>query len=155
MFKPKKLILLVSLLVVGMLLLAACGADEPTPTAVEQIVDTQATADAEASGEEAAGVDAAADAAADAGAEAEEPDAAGESSTEEQGPMLRSEVPRVSVEELKERLDNGETIVIGDTRSETAFEISHIAGAISTPESEVLSQLEGIPLDQAIILYCS
>ncbi len=143
MFWIKKLTLLVTLFMVGMLLLAACGAEEPTPVVVEEVVDTQATAEAEAA------------IAADARADTEEPDVASESSSETQAPTQKSEVPRISAEELKERLDNGETIVIGDTRSIFAYNDSHIAGAISVPVSEAVTQLEGIPLDQAIILYCS
>ncbi len=48
MYWIKKLTLLVTLFMVGMLLLAACGAEEPTPVVVEEVVDTQATAEAEA-----------------------------------------------------------------------------------------------------------
>jgi hypothetical protein len=145
MFKPKKLILLLSLLVVGVLLLAACGADEPTPAAVEEVVDTETEANAAADAETMA----------EESEVASDFDAASESAAEEQIPTLKKEVPRISVEELKERLDSGETIVIGDTRSPAVYDANHIVGAISTPSAEVLSQLEGVPLDQAIVLYCS
>jgi ABC-type glycerol-3-phosphate transport system substrate-binding protein len=84
MFWIKKWALLVGLLVVGVLLLSACGADEPSPAAVEQVVDTQATADAEAEAAAKAAADAEAKAeaeAADAAASAvEEPEAASEPS---------------------------------------------------------------------------
>jgi hypothetical protein len=46
MFKFKKLIFLASLFIVGMLLLAACGAEEPTPATEEEAIDTQATVEA-------------------------------------------------------------------------------------------------------------
>ena len=65
-----------------------------------------------------------------------------------------SQVPRISVEELKERLDSGEAIVIADSRSANAFEIRHIAGAISVPETDVESHLDELPLDQEIVFYC-
>jgi 3-mercaptopyruvate sulfurtransferase SseA len=87
-------------------------------------------------------------------ADASESEAVEEPSSEEKAPTLRSEVPRITVEELKERLDNGESIMIADTRSTTLFNVNHIVGAISAPESEILSQLEDVPLDEEIILYC-
>ena len=66
---------------------------------------------------------------------------------EEVPPTTRAEVPRISVEELKERIDSGEAIVIGDTRGPGLFEISHIAGAIII--------YDDLPLDQEIVLYCA
>ena len=111
MFKFKKLVLLVSLFIVGMLLFAACGAEE------SGVTDT-------------------------------------ESSSENQGPTRLSEVPRISAEELKDRLDNGEAIVVVDTRS-AGYGIKHIAGAISVPSVRGESPLDELPLDQEIVLYCT
>jgi hypothetical protein len=62
-------------------------------------------------------------------------------------PTTKAEVPRISVEELKERIDSGEAIVIGDTRGPGLFEKSHIAGAIII--------YDDLPLDQEIVLYCA
>ena len=62
-------------------------------------------------------------------------------------PTTKDEVPRISVEELKERIDSGEAIVIGDTRGPGLFEKSHIAGAIII--------YDDLPLDQEIVLYCA
>jgi len=64
-----------------------------------------------------------------------------------QVPTTTDEVPRISVEELKERIDSGEAIVIGDTRGPGLFERSHIAGAIIINDD--------LPLDQEIVLYCA
>jgi rhodanese-related sulfurtransferase len=68
-----------------------------------------------------------------------------------------SEVPRISVEELKERLDNGEAIVVGDTRPAAVYDVKHIAGAISMPASEIYNEspMDELPLDQEIVLYCT
>jgi hypothetical protein len=75
--------------------------------------------------------------------------------TEGQGPELQSEVPRISPEELKGRLDNGEAILVVDSRSSYEFETEHIAGAISVPSPEVESHLDDLPRDQEIVLYCT
>ncbi len=72
-----------------------------------------------------------------------------------QAPTTRDEVPRMTAEELKERMDNGEAIVIGDTRSQREYDLKHITGAISIPARLVEDHLQGLPRDQAIILYCT
>lgn len=120
MFEYKKLTFLVSLFMVGMLLLAACGAEETTPAPVEEAEDTQAMVEA------------------------------AESSSENQVPTSKSEVPRISAEELKERLDNGEAIVVVDTRPTSTYDKKHIAGAITRPDS-----FDDIAHDQEIIAYCA
>ena len=72
-----------------------------------------------------------------------------------QVPTTMKDVPRISVDELKERIDSGEAIVIGDTRVKTVFDINHIAGAISISSSQVEALLDDLPLDQEIVLYCT
>jgi adenylyltransferase/sulfurtransferase len=64
-------------------------------------------------------------------------------------------VPRITPQELKERLDSGEAILVVDSRSPLEFEAEHIAGAISVPSSEVESRLDEFPRDQEIVLYCT
>jgi len=70
-------------------------------------------------------------------------------------PKSKSEVPRISAEELKDRLDNGEEILIVDSRATSLFETRHIAGAISVPSFEVESHLDELPRDQEIVFYCT
>ncbi len=179
MFKFKKLAFLASLFMVGMLLLAACGAEVSTPTPVEQATDTQATVEAAEAEEatqatlEAAEAAAAAETeeAAQATVKAAETAATAEAeeemveesdvvtptepSSENQVPSTSSEVPRISVEELKERLDNGEAIVVVDSRSENEYDTKHIPGAISVPSVLAESPLDELPLDHEIVLYCT
>jgi hypothetical protein len=160
MFKFKELTFLASLFIVGMLLLAACGAEEPTPATVEEAIDTQATVEAaetEASVEAEEAAQATLEAADSASAaESEESGVTNtESSSENQVPISKSEVPRISVEELKERLDNGEEIVVVDSRGKSSYDFMHIAGAISVPSVNVESPLDEMALDQEIVLYCA
>jgi hypothetical protein len=73
-------------------------------------------------------------------------------------PTTKAEVPRISVEELKERIDSGEAIVIGDTRTRFSFEQGHIAGAIvitGLTQGEALLDDLPLDLDQEIVLYCA
>jgi hypothetical protein len=69
--------------------------------------------------------------------------------------LLKRPVPRISPEDLKGRLDNGESILIVDVRSVNAFKVEHIAGAISVPLKQVESRLDEFPLDRDIVLYCT
>lgn len=65
--------------------------------------------------------------------------------------MDNSEVPRITAEELKQRLDDGEDILILDTRiGSRQYELSHIPGAIKKPRS-----LNDVAHDQAIVAYCT
>lgn len=65
------------------------------------------------------------------------------------------EVPRISIEEVKAKLDAGTNIVIVDSRSKTSYEKSHITGAISIPlanMAEPYSYLDGY---NEVIFYCT
>lgn len=65
-------------------------------------------------------------------------------------PVNRTEVPRISAEQLKMSLDKGEDILVIDTRSSGTYNFRHIPGAIMEPES-----FDAIARDQKIITYCS
>jgi hypothetical protein len=71
-------------------------------------------------------------------------------------PQSEAEVPRVSIEEARAALESG-TAVIVDVRSPSAYEESHIAGAISVPLGEIERNLTNLTLekDQWIITYCT
>jgi len=65
-------------------------------------------------------------------------------------PADKSEVPRISAEDLKKRLDNGDDILVVDTRNATLYDLKHIQGAIMKPNS-----FDNVPHDQEIVAYCS
>jgi 3-mercaptopyruvate sulfurtransferase SseA len=50
------------------------------------------------------------------------------------------EIPRISVEDVKAKLDAGANIAIIDTRLKYEYERTHIAGAISIPEKEIIPE---------------
>jgi rhodanese-related sulfurtransferase len=68
-------------------------------------------------------------------------------------PQDISEVPRISPEDLRRRLDNGEAILVVDVRSADSFEARHIPGAISVPSGQIESRLDEFPRDQEIVFY--
>ena len=109
-----------------LLILAGCSTPEPTPTPAPTVAPTPTP----------------------------EPATVTPPQTESSGITLSRDVPRISPEDLKEKLDNGENIVVGDTRAKRSYEYKHIAGAISIPSNSE-DYLNELALDQEIILYCA
>ena len=66
------------------------------------------------------------------------------------GPADSKGIPRITPQELKDRLDNGEEILVYDTRSSSSYDFNHIAGALKT-----LDSFDDYPADKEIVLYCA
>ncbi len=66
-----------------------------------------------------------------------------------------SEIPRISVDELKRKVDMGSNLVIIDTRSKEAYEQMHIAGSISVPLEKVAERYTELKGFEEIITYCT
>jgi len=67
--------------------------------------------------------------------------------------MSEQEIPRVTPQEVKRRLDQGEAMLILDVRSLAAYERSHLPGSISIPVKEVEDRAGGLPRDRTILCY--
>lgn len=67
----------------------------------------------------------------------------------------RHEFERVTAEELRERLDAGEVILI-DARPAEEYEAGHLPGARSLPWNEIEERLDAlsVPDDATIVAYC-
>ena len=67
------------------------------------------------------------------------------------------EATRVTVDELKERMDRGEQFAFVDTRNPTAWgeAATKLPGAIRVPTDEVDEHLNEIPKDRTVITYCT
>jgi predicted sulfurtransferase len=70
-----------------------------------------------------------------------------------QTPDAFAEVPRIKVEDAKKDFDAG-TAVFVDTRSEYAYNIEHIKGAMSLPMEKFEERYKDIPTGKKIIAYC-
>ncbi len=64
------------------------------------------------------------------------------------------EIPRISAEEVKAKSDAGVNLVIIDSRSETSYAQSHIAGAISIPVPIMAEPYSDLDSYDEIITYC-
>jgi len=78
--------------------------------------------------------------------------------TQSQGdlPQTEAAVPRVTVEEAKAAFDSGAAVIV-DVRSQSAYDASHIEGALFIPLGEFETNIANLDLDkeQWIITYCT
>lgn len=66
----------------------------------------------------------------------------------------KAAVARISAEDLRERVNRGDTVVI-DVRDAASYAQGHIAGAISMPFATVEAQLDAIPKGKHLVTYCT
>lgn len=66
-------------------------------------------------------------------------------------------IPRITVEELKARLDGGREIVILDVRSRRSYEASDrkIKGAVRIAPDEINARAGELPAGREIAAYCT
>ena len=71
--------------------------------------------------------------------------------------MKAVEATRVTVDEVKERLDRGEQFAYIDSRNPQAWGEAEtkLPGAIRVPAGELEQHLDEIPRDRAVITYCT
>lgn len=65
----------------------------------------------------------------------------------------RDELEVIGRDELRERLDNGEVVVI-DVRPEVEYQAGHIPGAVSVPPDRLEQLLDELPTDREVVAYC-
>lgn len=70
-------------------------------------------------------------------------------------PQTREEVPRITLDELRDLLASPRKIVLIDTRSRAEYEAGHIPGAISIPYAEVDARYRELPRATQIVTYCA
>jgi hypothetical protein len=72
-------------------------------------------------------------------------------------PPPSEQVPRMTKEELLQKIESNADIIIVDTRVdvETQFAIGHIKGAIPVTLAKIIAGQWLPPSDKEIILYCS
>lgn len=64
------------------------------------------------------------------------------------------QVPRITIEELLQKLESGADILVVDTRTREEYVVDHIRGAVSAPLSAIVGGQWVPPTDKEIILYC-
>ena len=61
----------------------------------------------------------------------------------------------LTIEEAKERIENGQALVILDVRQPDEYRAGHIAGAKLVPLSELSGRMEELPKDKQILCVCA
>ncbi|HET6515641.1 MAG TPA: rhodanese-like domain-containing protein [Thermodesulfovibrionales bacterium] len=66
------------------------------------------------------------------------------------------DIPRITIDELKEEMDRGADIVILDAQPKAVYDKGHIKGAISFPWSARLTEenVRRFPRNKMIVTYC-
>lgn len=62
---------------------------------------------------------------------------------------------RITVDELRDRIDSGEAPVIVDVRTRRAHGAGHIPGALRMALEEMDEKLSDLPRDREVVLYCT
>ena len=63
------------------------------------------------------------------------------------------EVQRITVADLKARLDAGDDVVVIDVRIKGAYDIGHIRNAISMPIGDIPTKHQELNKDRLIVFY--
>jgi len=75
------------------------------------------------------------------------------SSTEPSSSLLER-IPRITIDELLQKMADNSNILIVDTRHAEEYEVDHIKSAISAPLDTIIAGDWMPPADKEIILYC-
>jgi hypothetical protein len=72
-------------------------------------------------------------------------------------PAADDNIPRITVQELKAKLDKGEDVAILDVRtgSDWGRSLYKIKGAIRVPITQVEERTRHLPKDKEVITYCT
>jgi hypothetical protein len=63
-------------------------------------------------------------------------------------------IPRITIEELLQKMDSNANILVIDTRDKEKYDVDHIKGAISAPVATITEGGWTPPSDKELILYC-
>ena len=66
----------------------------------------------------------------------------------------RSEVARISVEDLREKVKAGNVTII-DVRDASSYQTAHIPGSMNIPFASIAGSIDLIPKGKDIVLYCT
>lgn len=68
-------------------------------------------------------------------------------------PAAQGRVPIITVDEVKQKLDRGEDLVVVDIRGQGAYDNGHVPGAVSMPEGTLETMYRKLPQNKEIIVY--
>ncbi len=80
----------------------------------------------------------------------------GSQENDDSGDTMQDEIPEISVLDLKERLDRGDSITLVDVREPGEWEMGNLAdhGAVHIPMGEVPDRADEIDPESEVVVYC-
>ena len=84
----------------------------------------------------------------------------GSSTTSAKEDVVLPNIPRITVEELRQMVDKGADLVVVDTRDSGSYDAGHIKGAINiyydptSDPTERQMMLIALPMDKLLVTYC-
>ena len=67
---------------------------------------------------------------------------------------MQKEIPEISPQELKQKLDESESVFLLDVREPSEYDIVHLDSAQLIPLNTLPHHVESLPSDQEIVVYC-
>ena len=67
---------------------------------------------------------------------------------------MQTQIPEISAQELKAKLDTDASVLLLDVREQSEYDIAHIEGAWLIPLNTLPDQIDSIPAEQEIVVYC-
>ena len=67
---------------------------------------------------------------------------------------MQSSFPEIFPQELKQKLDDNESVLLLDVREPSEYDIVHLEGARLIPLNTLPQDIDNLPSDQEIVVYC-
>ena len=67
---------------------------------------------------------------------------------------MQTEIPEISPQELKQKLEENETVLLLDVREPSEYDIVHLEDARLIPLNTLPHHVDSLPSDQEIVVYC-
>lgn len=68
--------------------------------------------------------------------------------------QTRTSLPEISPQELKQKLDETDSVFLLDVREQSEYDIVHLKDAQLIPLNTLPQHIDSLPSDQEIIVYC-
>ena len=67
---------------------------------------------------------------------------------------MQSAFPEISPQELKQKLEDNESVLLLDVREPSEYDIVYLEGARLIPLNTLPQNIDSLPSDQEIVVYC-
>ncbi len=68
--------------------------------------------------------------------------------------QTRTSLPEISPQELKQKLDENNSVILLDVREQSEYDIVHLEDAQLIPLNTLPQHIDSLPSDQEIVVYC-